>query len=351
MNIPIVGQNFSISGYTTVKCTGNPEQDAKNFAEANGITVEQAKNILQGQFGAPQQVQNTTSNDVVTAIMQPDKEEDIVIVDETTDLLSNNNDKLIELKSKTADLEAALKAQDKAYVAWMNDYSNSTKQQTYWDSVTYSGLVTDALIELTNKYPDLLNDSVKDALIHMREAVKMEDETYVTWQNGGSWQDFATAMTKRYEMNTNFVRAVNKTQAFTPEEEKEVLSEAQKNDFKAQLTNLEAAIEAQDVAYVDWMNDYSNSTKQQTYWDSVTYSGVITDKLLLLMNSIDSVLINDSVLDALNHLKQAVSVEDSTYVTWTSGGSWDNFATAMTTRYVNTQNFIQAVRHTHFADI
>ena len=181
------------------------------------ITVEQAKNILQGQFGAPQQVQNTTSNDVVTAIMQPDKEEDIVIVDETTDLLSNNNDKLTELKSKTAELEAALKAQDKAYVAWMNDYSNSTKQQTYWDSVTYSG--------------------------------------------------------------------------------------------------------------------------------------VITDKLLLLMNSIDSVLINDSVLDALNHLKQAVSVEDSTYVTWTSGGSWDNFATAMTTRYVNTQNFIQAVRHTHFADI
>lgn len=51
-NAPKIGEEFKIS-YKSVKCTGNPDTDAKNFAEANNITVDEAKRILSSKFGAP----------------------------------------------------------------------------------------------------------------------------------------------------------------------------------------------------------------------------------------------------------------------------------------------------------
>ncbi len=62
MNIPSIGSNFEISGYTSVKCTGDPNKDAKNFAEANGISVDEAKKVLSGQFGAPSASNNKAAS-------------------------------------------------------------------------------------------------------------------------------------------------------------------------------------------------------------------------------------------------------------------------------------------------
>jgi len=42
--------------------TGDPEQDAKNFAKKMGISVSQAKTILKNLFGAPQQNQANSTN-------------------------------------------------------------------------------------------------------------------------------------------------------------------------------------------------------------------------------------------------------------------------------------------------
>lgn len=42
--------------------TGNPEQDAKNFAKKMGISYNEAKEILQNMFGTPQQKSDSTSD-------------------------------------------------------------------------------------------------------------------------------------------------------------------------------------------------------------------------------------------------------------------------------------------------
>ena len=212
MNVPAIGSNFEISGYKSVKCTGNPEQDAQNFATANGISVDKAKQILSGQFGAPT-VQNNQTTGVTQVLTAEDEEETIVVVDKTNDTSNTaNNQTKTELKNQMTILAAAIEAQDAAYVAWMNDYSNSTKQQTYWASVTYSGKVTDTLINLMNKVDSSeINASVADALIHLTESVKTEDSTYVAWKDGGSWDDFAKGMHVRYVNTLNFMRSVNET--------------------------------------------------------------------------------------------------------------------------------------------
>ena len=62
MNVPTIGANFEISGYETVQCTGDPMKDAKNFADANGISVEEAKKVLSGQFGDPKVQEGSNSN-------------------------------------------------------------------------------------------------------------------------------------------------------------------------------------------------------------------------------------------------------------------------------------------------
>ena len=42
--------------------TGNPEQDAKNFAKKMGISYNEAKDILKNLFGAPQQKSDSTTD-------------------------------------------------------------------------------------------------------------------------------------------------------------------------------------------------------------------------------------------------------------------------------------------------
>ena len=42
--------------------TGNPEQDAKNFAKKMGISYNEAKETLQNLFGTPQQKSDSTSD-------------------------------------------------------------------------------------------------------------------------------------------------------------------------------------------------------------------------------------------------------------------------------------------------
>ena len=51
---PEIGGYFEISGYQSTKCTGNPNQDAQNFADANNLSLDEAKKILSGEYGAPQ---------------------------------------------------------------------------------------------------------------------------------------------------------------------------------------------------------------------------------------------------------------------------------------------------------
>lgn len=256
MNVPSIGASFDITGYNSVKCTGDPATDAKNFADANGISVDEAKNILAANFGAPAQ----KASSVTTTSTDEDAELD-----------------------------------------------------------------TDATLDLTD-------DSD-------------------TGKAGGTLQ-VASSITTTDNGKTLTVVNNNGETKTTSKSSSSGLTDSQKSTFKTKLEAVEAAIKAQDEAYVAWMNDHSNSTKEQTYWDSVTYSATLTDALIAFINTIDSSLLNSSVADAFTHLKKAVENEDSTYVAWKNDNSnWNSFATAMTARWQNTNNFIRAVRHTKFAGV
>ena len=61
--------------------TGNPEQDAKNFAKKMGISYSKAQEILQNLFGSPQQKAESTTNDT----------------DTTTTTGNNNNNNMLAL--------------------------------------------------------------------------------------------------------------------------------------------------------------------------------------------------------------------------------------------------------------
>lgn len=54
--------DFSISGF---RPTGNPEADAQNYANANGISLDEAKTQLKVKFGDPQQLQMFGNNNQV----------------------------------------------------------------------------------------------------------------------------------------------------------------------------------------------------------------------------------------------------------------------------------------------
>ena len=75
MNVPTIGANFDISGYNTVKCTGDPQKDAKNFADANNITIDEAKKILSGKFGDPVKKADSTDTSKAGATMVDDDAE------------------------------------------------------------------------------------------------------------------------------------------------------------------------------------------------------------------------------------------------------------------------------------
>ena len=93
MNVPNIGANFEISGYSSVKCTGNPETDAQNFADANGISLEEAKSILSSNFGSPvlQEAQNVA--DMVANSVDEDAELVDWAEDDNTTALPNTNGK------------------------------------------------------------------------------------------------------------------------------------------------------------------------------------------------------------------------------------------------------------------
>ena len=82
MNVPTIGANFDIAGYNTVKCTGDPNKDAQNFADANNITVAEAKKILSGQFGDPAKKSNATAKSAATI----DDVDDDVELDDDADI-------------------------------------------------------------------------------------------------------------------------------------------------------------------------------------------------------------------------------------------------------------------------
>ncbi len=112
MNVPTIGQNFDITGYNTVKCSGNPEADAQNFATANGISVEQAKAILQGQFGAPgaAPAQNNTATAGVTNVTadpEPELAENATL--DLEDTITNNTQDTSYTHAKSAQLQELAK--------------------------------------------------------------------------------------------------------------------------------------------------------------------------------------------------------------------------------------------------
>lgn len=138
MNVPTIGANFDITGYTTVKCTGDPQKDAKNFANANNISVEEAKKILSGQFGAPKKqstdavktATNTVDDDAELDedadldLEEVDAEKDIDDVDDTDDVENEeDNDEIDdtvidELDSYVSDINDQIQETKNAYNIW-----------------------------------------------------------------------------------------------------------------------------------------------------------------------------------------------------------------------------------------
>ena len=82
MNVPQIGSNFEISGYKSVQCSGNPDQDAQNFATANGISLSEAKKILSGQFGNPVKNSNNQNTSEKTKITVDSTDADAELADD-----------------------------------------------------------------------------------------------------------------------------------------------------------------------------------------------------------------------------------------------------------------------------
>ncbi len=79
MNVPQINSILEVTGYQSVNGTGNPEQDAKNFADANQITVEKAKTILMNKYGKPAAAQ---ANEVQKSITQNIDTEKVSLADD-----------------------------------------------------------------------------------------------------------------------------------------------------------------------------------------------------------------------------------------------------------------------------
>ena len=91
MNVPQIGTNFEISGYTAVQCTGDPAKDAKNFADANNLSLDEAKAILSGQFGAPKAQNETMSTATTQSTVSIDSnDEDAELIEEEDENFTEN---------------------------------------------------------------------------------------------------------------------------------------------------------------------------------------------------------------------------------------------------------------------
>lgn len=256
---------------------------------------------------------------------------------------------LSEFKKITTDLEKTLKDNEITYNEWLNDYANPIKQNTYWDTIDNSRLLTDKLLSLTNSHPDILNSSLKKGICYLKQAASIEKATYLAWENGDSWMNFYAAIIQRLRMCKSFINIANKTQAFDIEEDNEkILNE---NKLKIKLSELENALNTQDKTLADWWyHDRGNYIKQKDYWDAVTNSRHKVNDLISFINSSSSSSISAPIKNALYKLKKATLLEDTSYSKWKNGDSWNHYNSAMQTRFINTRNFVKIIRQTHFAN-
>ena len=139
MNVPTIGANFDISGYNTVKCTGDPNKDAKNFADANNITVAEAKKILSGQFGDP--VKRTESTTDATKAGATNDVDDDVELEDDADI-----DDIDDI-DETDDVEEDDEVEDD------DDTTNNLADTVISDEVdTYIDDITEKYQEAANRY-------------------------------------------------------------------------------------------------------------------------------------------------------------------------------------------------------
>ena len=71
-----ISNNLNVSGYKAVKRTGNPDQDAQSFAQANNISLNEAKSILQAKFGNPT-VQENNNSSKYGSFLNPTQDESV----------------------------------------------------------------------------------------------------------------------------------------------------------------------------------------------------------------------------------------------------------------------------------
>ena len=127
MNVPTIGANFEITGYDSVQCTGDPMKDAKNFADANGISVEEAKKVLSGQFGDPK-VQETKNTTTTTNIETEDDEVELddevedFTDDEITNVEENDDDGIAQ--EDIDSINNAIDGLDEKNTEYKNCYNN-----------------------------------------------------------------------------------------------------------------------------------------------------------------------------------------------------------------------------------
>lgn len=218
MSVPSIGSNLSISGYTAVQCTGNPEQDAKSFADANGISVEEAKSILQSTFGAPGAAPSATNSDVADVTKVSKDEDSVLDVSETNETGTTNaaagltDDKKSAIQTACDNLVFALQEEANCYQNWVNNPNSSDAQAIFWNAVTRNASRADELAAVMQGIDEsLLPDEVKNTYQTLLNAIKNEDDTYVAYQQGGSFDDFNAAKNVRYDASAKFLECLQDT--------------------------------------------------------------------------------------------------------------------------------------------
>ncbi|MCR4880619.1 MAG: hypothetical protein K6A44_01520 [bacterium] len=188
MNVPQIGSNFEISGYNSVKCTGDPNQDAKNFAEANNISVSEARTILSAKFGEPAAKQ---ANDVVKAAT--------TATDDDSELVTGSQ---IEVDGYNSVAMTGDPQQDAKNFADANNISVDEAKEILSaefgaPKTTQTATAADEVEEDDENAIDTIKAEVDDYVTDIQDKWQEVSNTYNAWQKaGGGWSNNGTPLWK-----------------------------------------------------------------------------------------------------------------------------------------------------------
>ena len=230
MNVPTIGANFDIAGYNTVKCTGDPQKDAKNFADANNITVDEAKKILSGQFGDPAKKADSTDANKAAATT--------TTVDDDAEL------------DDDADIE--VEVEEIEDVEEVDELDELEEDDEVDDGDDVTDALTNAMIaEEVDDYVDDINDKAQEV-----------SNTYNQWQKwGGGWENNGAPLWKFHAAAKNLQASIE-----------DFLDYVDTIDMSTLDASTKSAIESAKDDARKWSDKYAKAVKTEWWSNSQLWS-------------------------------------------------------------------------------